>query len=272
MLMVRARPFRCLDCGRRYWAEPVEGEDDYPHDPERRVERAPLQERPQPARLLYKYYPPIRLHVLKERQVWLIRPQAFNDPFELNPHFPRPDSSDPTQKKMVLDMNAQTIVVLSLSEVRDSLLMWAHYAKAHLGFVVGFSPEPFVDDSPHRRLVRVDYHESRPSKRTFGRITDPDLLYTKSLDWEHEQEWCYIDSHVSADGEGCGQDQRYPFRFGPDKVREVVIGARATKRFKKELLDCLTSHDYRHVDVFQAEPDAEQYRLRLTPVGRPTPD
>ena len=92
MRVIGARPFRCLTCGRRYWAKLVEREDDHPHDPARRVEI--LKEGAQPEGLLYKYYPPARIHVLKECQVWLIRPHAFNDPFEVNPNLYRPDVSD----------------------------------------------------------------------------------------------------------------------------------------------------------------------------------
>src|SRR5262245_60388936 len=168
---------------------------------------------------VYKYCSPERIDVLKTGMIMLSRPYVFNDPFELKPHYetfeefvlPVPATASPTVKKQiaiiqakiakqllspsaidkVLEDATQTIVVLSLSETPDSLLMWAHYGAANTGFVIGFSePERILKiDSPHRHVARVNYQVERPIKTTFGEITNDELLLTKSVEWADEKEW-----------------------------------------------------------------------------------
>src|SRR5438128_1953850 len=119
--------------------------------------------------------------------IMLSRPYLFNDPFELKPHYqtlqqfvlPVPENASPQALAQIAEMqqkiNAQilppsaidtvlrnatsTIVLLSLSQNRESLLMWAHYAAAHTGFVIGFESAESVlaVESPHRHIAKVNY-------------------------------------------------------------------------------------------------------------------
>ena len=124
----------------------------------------------------------------------LSHPSVFNDPFELKPHYetledlvlPIPVDATEDSRAQIAEMQrrindqvlaqsaidgvlkgaTKTIVVLSLSEVRNSLLMWAHYTAAHTGFVIGFeSPwRVLAIDSPHRHVAKVHYTTDRPSE------------------------------------------------------------------------------------------------------------
>ena len=62
---------------------------------------------------------------------FLTRPRACNDPFDLNPYITEFD--EPVAMGAHLDAKMKDIVVLSLAENCDSLLMWAHYAVRHTG-------------------------------------------------------------------------------------------------------------------------------------------
>ena len=181
--------------------------------------------------VVYKYCPPARIDILQTGMIMLSKPRAFNDPFELKPHYetlkelvvPIPAKATAKAKKQLAEMQAlindkvlppsavdtvlenatKTIVVLSLSEVPDSLLMWAHYGAAHTGFVIGFSSPHMIlaTKSSHRHVAKVRYRFNRPSRQTFEEITNDELLLTKSNEWKYEREWRILDSWASADDE-----------------------------------------------------------------------
>lgn len=96
--------------------------------------------------------------------------------------------------------------VLCLSEERENLLMWAHYADAHRGAVIELNvaqhPEYFDG------LGKVEYSEEMApmwdetvvSNHLLGRLSNEEWerhvrdierrsALTKSLEWEYEQEW-----------------------------------------------------------------------------------
>src|SRR5437899_2868404 len=122
---------------------------------------------PQGSSSLYKYVSIARLQDILGGFIRFSQPGAFNDPFELLPEIvmapgeperkinvsfdilaPRrtamnavlctlPDgfvSSDPTSRDVVRQLDEQ-IGILSLSRVRNSLLMWSHYADQYAGAV-----------------------------------------------------------------------------------------------------------------------------------------
>ena len=123
-----------------------------------------------PLPILYKYLKPERIDVLESGKVMLVRPRAFNDPFEVLPHFgtvedlrypiPRGASQEdldwvkekqerldktlmtPANRQTSLEAHTSSIVVLSLAENRNSLLLWSHYADSHRGFLIGFDSTP----------------------------------------------------------------------------------------------------------------------------------
>src|SRR5262249_4259046 len=114
--------------------------------------------------LLYKYLSPDRLDVLRDGFIRLTQLAALNDPFECSPRFlkaneltapPQAECQccvdsyvDGAQENLLLEQSTQTGVVC-LTEHPDNLLMWAHYAQNHEGFVLGLDiSNPFFSDRP----------------------------------------------------------------------------------------------------------------------------
>ncbi len=245
--------------------------------------------------ILYKYLPPERIDILTSGFIMLTRPRLFNDPFELKPHYesleelqlPALPNATPAQiewikqeqknindkvlppsaKATILENATQTIVVLSLAENRESLLMLAHYAVAHTGFLIGFDSEQKIlaIDSPHRHMDKVKYQVKRPSQVTFEAISNDELLLTKSIEWEYEGEWRILDSLYSADGE-MRKDlpDRWPFKFNPKAVKEVIVGCRSGDLLAR--IEPILAHPkYRHVNILKAVIDHEDYGLNIVP-------
>ena len=247
--------------------------------------------------ILYKYLHPDRVDVLESGFIMLTKPRSFNDPFELNPHFdtvqeftlPIPAGATRAQlqwiaekqkwlndalmpqeaREQVIENKAPTIVVLSLSEKRDSLLMWAHYAASHSGFLIGFDSEANIlaIESPHRHMARVNYTTQRPTTATWEEITNEELLLTKSKEWEYEGEWRIIDSLYSADGEADQDKPDYwPFLLNPAAIKEVVVGCRSGELHKK-IEKILEQPKYKHIEVLRGYKDPKEYKLNFMPVG-----
>ena len=246
--------------------------------------------------ILYKYLKPERIDVLESGKVMLTRPRAFNDPFETLPHFetteeflyPIPKGADqdvlawikqkqewlnqtlmtPSKRKTYLEARTSSIVILSLAENRDSLLMWSHYAASHKGFLIGFDSRQDIlaIDSQHRHKGKVLYTDERPSKPTFEELSNDELLLTKSKEWEYEQEWRIIDSLFSADGEAARDEPNcWPFLFRPEAVCEVIIGCRfgdSHERVNAVLQEARCSH----VEFLQAKLDERRFGLVFSKV------
>lgn len=244
--------------------------------------------------MLYKYCPPERIDILTSGTVMLSRPEAFNDPFELKPHYGTleqwvlPISADaspeireriraeqaridsqlltPYNVDKIIEARTRSIVILSLCENRDSLLMWAHYARNHTGFLIGFDSEQTIlaNESPHRLLTPVTYRVGRPSKPTFEELTNEELLHTKGKEWEYEKEWRIIDSSFSADGDPSREAPLcWPFHFRPQAVAEVIVGCRASEDFSARLLGILDKPPFDHVQQKRAFRHRTEYKLRI---------
>jgi Protein of unknown function (DUF2971) len=125
-----------------------------------------------------------------------------------------------------------TYGVLSLCEHHDNLLMWAHYADYHRGFVIEFDTQNvFFGDlnivKQPSMLGKVEYSDVRPhlSYSTIGR---PEALLRKSAAWAYEQEWRLIKHLVDADTriDRQGDPEICLFRFPAGAVSAIYTGAK----------------------------------------------
>lgn len=192
--------------------------------------------------LRYKYLPmsPDSLKVISEGTIKFSSPVEFNDPFDCSPdtdikkhleYFSKrkdllkiagnkmglsPAKRIQNKKIMLKNIEraaskedygaeiARQTGICSLSREPLNLLMWAHYAKNHTGFVVEFSIPQSVECTTNEvneyllkclLPLKVIYSEDKP-------IIDPSddndtninkQFLTKSIDWEYEQEERVID-------------------------------------------------------------------------------
>jgi Protein of unknown function (DUF2971) len=171
----------------------------------------------------------MRPRSLKKRRIKSSIPSTLNDPFEWKPsvdedvtpeqiwntvtklHRKSPLPKPPTRlvvAKMKSEVpNAaqrhqaqfgsnleQHTRIICLSQRNDGILMWAHYADRHKGFVVGFRSELLRRNHPHSEFLKVHYALKRPLvPHPYVAPPDKDQLITavsqKSLEWRYEEEW-----------------------------------------------------------------------------------
>lgn len=195
----------------------------------------------------YKYLPfsDGSLKVLSEGTMKFTKPSDFNDPFDCAPDYDpnnikeflesRPDLVQEAANDIGLSPNqieqekpamisrlqaevktgkfgqpfSDRVGICSLTRDPLSLLMWAHYAGNHTGFVIEFNIQPDFDPNhcqdiqfaewliPHK----VDYKSDKPVVSLLDdNMTKKDKQFlVKGMGWQYEQEERVID-HVRGSG------------------------------------------------------------------------
>ncbi len=161
--------------------------------------------------------------------------------------------------------------VLCLTESPDNLLMWAHYAKSHQGFVVEFDGnDKFFnrrrsDEDEFFHLRKVRYSAKRPSVALAD--VSFDIFLTKGEEWEREQEWRMLVPLADACEVRPIPESPVPahlFSFPKQVVRSVIAGARASEDLKQRISSIIESDpEYDHVVLKKVLIDEGEYRLNI---------
>ena len=167
-----------------------------------------------------------------------------------------------------------SVVALSLSEEANSLLMWAHYAEDHTGFVVGFCSDHAYFNSAGGNpsnpgyLNKVIYSSDRPSG-VVGAMSAESAYLTKGLEWSYEREWRVLQkvrnaSRVIENSSGG----IHLFEYPSDAVVQVVVGARATKETLDTIRNIISDRVvWPNISLYQAVVDSQHYRLNYEPIS-----
>ncbi|SAK91593.1 hypothetical protein AWB78_04938 [Caballeronia calidae] len=181
----------------------------------------------------------------------------------------------------------ESLGVLCLTDKKDDVLMWAHYAGNHRGVCVGFDSgaEPF--DTARK----VSYSEQRVAISDDHRSDDEQLvqiaLLTKSTHWKYEREWRAVKRPVSDDEKeyyrqllaedpqsadaianvlasegGPGQ-----YEFESSAIRVVCLGAEMSMDRKNEVTT-IVREMAPHVRIEQMELDKRYFSLNSSRVPR----
>jgi tetratricopeptide (TPR) repeat protein len=263
--------------------------------------------------LLYKYFSPDRLDVLRDGFIRLTQLGALNDPFECSPRLLEPNElPDPPHaqcqccvdsyvagaQEHLLQEQATRTGVVCLTEHPDNLLMWAHYAQNHEGFVVGFDTTHafFADRPAGSGLRRVKYQLERPalprsmveehlkhqprinphgfvnvfvSRGEYAPLVgDDDYRLVKSREWEYEGEWRlvlpvtppYRRLHAS------GAMPVYLVPFPMRAVRTVILGCRSFSALYPQISQIIEDQSaYAGVEIVSASRAARTFQLELEP-------
>lgn len=162
---------------------------------------------------LFKYLRKPR-DLFEEGFIRLSQPSALNDPFEaafcrksldeLASHFDEPTSWDPEFGELsfsqYVDLRMHHIGVVSFSENKENLLMWAHYADEHKGIVAGIAYFQ-QNGSIFEKLFRADSLINSAwgeEWSQFDGVPKP-VSYRKGLRYRNDK-FDYDYSNISAEG------------------------------------------------------------------------
>ncbi len=145
--------------------------------------------------------------------------------------------SDHSAMKLIAQ-HLNTLGIFSLSEVSDDLLMWAHYAANHSGFVLEFddghawfwAQRPEGDDCG--TLKKVSYADE-PSSRYLAELKAHEVFYTKGKKWEYEREWRVIRPLVESSRSPT--EGVFLFDLPATAITGVIAGLRTSSESLQEL-------------------------------------
>lgn len=164
------------------------------------------------------------------------------------------------ESQELLNQSLEAIGLLCLTETNDNLLMWAHYADSHKGFVLEFdtSRAPLIQRPGENEWqglpVAVSYQD--------GPITTPcdslelelpdELVLRKSTAWKYEREWRVVRDRSAADREPApGISQ---FKIDPKAIVAVYVGASASEATYLRLQTIINGNpDLAHVRLVRAQ-------------------
>lgn len=148
-----------------------------------------------------------------------------------------------------------------LTEEKDNLLMWAHYANNHTGIVIKFRNIP-DGDSPIQLAQKVAYTNKIPevpiSKFIRNEFTIDTLhqIYTltKSKEWAYEKEWRIVTTL---------RNKTKSFEILPfvkEEVAAVYLGCKINSTSKDTVVKIIKSK-YPWAEIYQANKDSCEFKL-----------
>jgi hypothetical protein len=165
---------------------------------------------------------------------------------------------------------SRSVGILSLTEVPDDPIMWAHYAESHRGILVGFD-EKHVFFNRRRSgndecyfLRKVVYADVPPAP-SIPALEVNAIFATKGTKWAYEREWRMLaplrDSSRRLEVAG---DAVYLYSFPSSALTSIVIGAWAAASTEDSVRNILsTDARLRHVAVSRAVLDHETQRVNV---------
>ncbi|WP_334078839.1 DUF2971 domain-containing protein [Microbulbifer sp. M83] len=164
--------------------------------------------------------------------------------------------------------------VLSLCEVPNSLLMWAHYAASHTGFVLELDPRhPYFntrrsDQDECGHIRQVSYRDVRPS----ANLTDlggTEMFLVKSKEWSYECEWRVLRPLKDAQHIVASNGEKiHLFELPPDSIKAVILGARASTTITDQArLAISTNSNMSHIQLLRCIPDESCFAINIVADG-----
>lgn len=256
--------------------------------------------------LRYKYLPMNEnsLKIISEGTMKFSSPSEFNDPFDCAPDFDvktsleyisnnkelfkkagkelglSPGQRIQNRKKMLKNFEraaskedygsqiAEKTGICCLSREALNLLMWAHYAKNHTGFVIEFCIPRTVTGTRQKAEdfilkwllpLEVIYTKDKPAIN-LNDSQDENMkkqFLTKSKDWEYEQEERVID-YIRGSGIHSFDHKKI--------IKSIIAGIKMTDKKYSELLSIVKSMNEQlqtDVQVYRAIKTTGQYSIMV---------
>lgn len=234
--------------------------------------------------------------IFKNNEIYFAAPKDFNDPFDSVTRFVYPKSeterelflrawvhrSLPHLPQVIADQQVrgsiregddilhmekicdelthemqQSNAVFCMTEKKDNILMWAHYADQHTGFCLEFGT-----NSPLFSRVRpVIYTRYLPKQDLVEFLTVsvqqlPLYLVTKAEDWAYEKEWRLADP---APGPGR---RKYP----PESLTGVIFGCRMDEENREQIRRWCREREPRPM-LYEAKEKRSEFGLDITSIS-----
>lgn len=150
--------------------------------------------------------------------------------------------------------------LLSLTEVKNSILMWSHYSSLHTGFVVGLDTAALIEQCDFGYMEPIVYQADYP---LISGMDDLDSqfhkkFFFKSNLWAYEHEWRGTKNHI----------RNRLVRLDRDTITEVIIGCRASEQQLAEMVAAVRRYLPSTTVISSARKNLESFSLSIEPLVR----
>jgi hypothetical protein len=172
--------------------------------------------------------------------------------------------------------------MLSVSELPNNPVMWAHYAQNHTGAVLAIDFEDFFISKYMKlgiAMKKVKYLLDRPSFDVLIDPSEPRFLkifeefpLTKYKSWEYEKEWRTVIIRATLEKfekENLAYKERFDnketwfLRLGESAIHKVILGFRSDVSFKQKVKSTLPIWGETHVQLQECvESNRYEFDLR----------
>lgn len=185
---------------------------------------------------------------------------------------PRPIDEEPAYQELI-----RKIGVCCFSEVKDSILMWSHYANEHKGICIGFD----TTKSLFRFAWQVNYQEEFPITKRPSESVDVLLdktMLTKADCWSYEKEWRIVRRTLTEmERNHRLQNKRFSdediqllinengpgyYSFRKDAITEIYLGARIEKAQQEQVIRSVREANL-NASIFEVHRNSSKYSLRF---------
>ncbi len=178
------------------------------------------------------------------------------------------DGATPIREAIYRAFN-DSVGILSLSEIPDHELMWAHYADTHRGLVLCFDEQHNFfnrrrSENDEFYFVRKVRYSDSPAD-SLATIDGDALLVTKGTKWSYEREWrMLVPLRDATRSIKVGDDAVHLFAFPPEALRGIILGAHATPTIEASIRKLLNDRpDLRHIQVARAVLDFDSRSVKV---------
>ncbi|MDD5272655.1 MAG: DUF2971 domain-containing protein [Methylovulum sp.] len=256
-----------------------------------------------------KDYKPGSLCVVRDFTIKFTAPMDFNDPFDCHPELDEqamekflvekekqslkehkknsglsPDKYFQEKRKLeshrekskelftnnnfLKKMNPK-IGICSLSKNPLNLLMWAHYATQHAGFVVEFaisqnlSGGTLTDDVFHLNPTPIVYTKEKPIVTDGSVESIEKWILTKSKDWEYEQEERVFNLKLTENNPNQGRGIHL---YNKKILKSVIAGMKMSDddfRILEKTVDTVNREHDMNISVHRAQPVKGKFALSI---------
>ena len=167
---------------------------------------------------------------------------------------------DVRSKRELVISSLTSVGVYSMTRNKRDMLMWAHYAEQHMGFVLGFDTANYKDEK-YMQLIKVEYDDEYPVLPV-NSVTNVDdlsghlrmIALRKGKRWLYEDEWRLV----------LPSPHYNKLINMPMTPVEIIFGHKMIDGHRKTLHSIMSTY-YDGIKFFTAKPFASKYGIECLP-------